>query len=95
MNCQFKAGLMQLCGNYSEESLQRTAKSLVISSSLHEKLTPQYVNRFWSISDKIPYKFLPFYSEESMIKDRFGHRTGDWTDQVRKGAQDLCVSMKC
>ena len=50
-NCQFKAGLMQLCGNYSEESLQRIAKSLDVSSSLQEKLTPQYVNRFWGIFD--------------------------------------------
>ena len=42
---------------------------------------------------KIPFKFYQFYSEESMIKDRFGHRTGDWTDQVRKGVQDLCVRL--
>ena len=45
INCDFKAGLMQLCGNYSEESLQRIAKSLLITSCLQEKLAPHYVDR--------------------------------------------------
>ena len=32
------------------------------------------------------------FSEEAMVKDRLGHRTGDWSDQVRKGVEDLIVS---
>lgn len=45
MNLLFKAGLMQLCGNYTEESLQRVAKSLDISEVMPQKLTPHYVDR--------------------------------------------------
>ena len=45
VNCQFKAGLMKLCGNYTEDSLQRVAKSLEVTSCLQEKLIPQYVDR--------------------------------------------------
>ena len=46
MNLRFKAGLMQLCGNYSEDALQRTAKSLDVSNCLLEKLTPYYTERY-------------------------------------------------
>ena len=45
MNLRFKSGLMQLCGNYSEDSLQRVAKSLEVKKSLVEKLMPHYVER--------------------------------------------------
>ena len=33
------------------------------------------------------------FSEEPLRKERMGHRTADWTDQVTKGVQDLCVSL--
>ena len=45
MNLRFKSGLMQLCGNYSEDSLQRVAKSLEVKKCLVEKLMPHYVER--------------------------------------------------
>ena len=45
-NCQFKAALMNLCGNYTEDSLHRIAKSLDITSCLQDKLLPQYADRF-------------------------------------------------
>ena len=62
MNCDFKAGLMNLSGmlysyfsriyptkfcvgNYTEDSLQRIAKSMVMSKLLKEKLVPQYKER--------------------------------------------------
>ena len=32
------------------------------------------------------------YSEEPMKRDKFGHRTADWSDQVQKGVQELGVS---
>ena len=48
MNLCFKAGLIQLCGNYSEESLQRVAKSLDVSKCLLQKLTPHYTDRYIS-----------------------------------------------
>merc|ERR1740137_411596 len=51
---------MQLCGNYTEDSLQRIAK---------------YV-----------------FSEEATVQERMGHRTGDWTDQVQKGVEDLSAA---
>ena len=43
-NC-FKAGLMHLCGNYTDDSLQRIAKSLDVKKCLIEKLTPHYTER--------------------------------------------------
>ena len=46
VNCHFKAALMHLCGNYTDDSLQRVAKSLDVSACLQEKLLPQYVDRF-------------------------------------------------
>ena len=46
MNLRFKAGLMQLCGNYTEDALQRVAKSLDVRKSLLEKLTPYYTERY-------------------------------------------------
>ena len=45
INAQFKTALMNLCGNYFEDSLQRIAKSLNITEDLQEKLVPQYVDR--------------------------------------------------
>ena len=92
INCQFKAGLIKLCGNYTEESLQRCAKSLEITSCLQEKLYPHYVDRL--VEGFIVMFWVTKYglSEESMMKDRLGHRTGDWSDQVRKGVLELCVS---
>ena len=55
MNLRFKAGLIQLCGNYSEDALQRTAKSLDVSNCLLEKLTPYYTERYlkFVIEEKI------------------------------------------
>ena len=91
VNCQFKAALMHLQGNYTEDSLQRVAKSLDTSSCLQEKLLPQYVDRFQN-KMSLELNKLSIYSEDAMVKDRLGHRTGDWSDQVRKGAEDLCVS---
>ena len=38
VNAQFKAGLIQLCGNYTEAALQRVAMSLDISEHLRQKL---------------------------------------------------------
>jgi len=73
INCEFKAALMNLCGNYSEDALYRIAKSLDITKCLQEKLIPQFVD-----------------SEDPLQKERMGHRTADWTDQVTKGVEDLC-----
>ena len=50
MNCKFKAGLVQLCGNYSEEAVQRVAKSLDASNCICQKLTPHYIDRYGSDS---------------------------------------------
>ena len=50
VNCQFKASLMHLCGNYTEDSLQRVAKSLDITRCLQEKLLPNYVDRLENVS---------------------------------------------
>ena len=46
INAQFKTALMTLCGNYSEDSLQRIAKSLNIPEDLQEKLIPHYVDSY-------------------------------------------------
>jgi hypothetical protein len=32
-------------------------------------------------------------SDEPLKKDRLGHRTGDWSDQVKQGVEELCVSI--
>ena len=44
-NSDFKAGLLNLAGNYTEDSLQRIAKSVVMSNLLKEKVVPHYKER--------------------------------------------------
>ena len=73
VNRDFKAGLMQLCGNYTEESLQRVAKSLLITDGLEKKLYPGTLE-----------------SDDPFHKNRQGHRTADWSDQVQRGVKELC-----
>ena len=34
-----------------------------------------------------------YFSEEANVHERMGHRTGDWTDQVQKGVEDLSVNI--
>ena len=53
INCEFKAALMNLCGNYSEDALYRIAKSLDITKCLQEKLIPQFVDRWNGFSVKL------------------------------------------
>ena len=43
-NGKFKAGLLHLCGNYTEDCLQRVAKSLNARDLLQERLTPSFVD---------------------------------------------------
>ena len=38
------------------------------------------------------FLFLLVFSEEPILKERLGHRTGDWCDQVKRGVEELCVS---
>ena len=33
------------------------------------------------------------FSDEPLIKERQGHRIADWSDQVKRGVEDLCVSL--
>ena len=33
-------------------------------------------------------------SDESLIKERQGHRIADWSDQVKRGVEELCVSVR-
>ena len=73
VNRDFKAGLMQLCGNYTEESLQRVAKSLLITDCLEDKLYPDIIE-----------------SDDPFHKNKQGHRTADWSDQVHRGVKELC-----
>ena len=73
VNRDFKAGLMHLCGNYTEESLQRVAKSLVITECLEDKLYPAMMD-----------------SDVPLHKEKQGHRIADWSDQVKKGVEELC-----
>ena len=95
MNAKFKNGLMKLCGNYTPDALQRIAKSLEITSCMKEKLYPHYVDRFvdYQKIDRV-HEHFSCCSEETLAKDRLGHRTGDWSDQVHRGVQELCVSSK-
>ena len=93
-NCKFKASLMKLSGNYTDEGLQRCAKSLEITDCLQEKLYPHYVDRLvegFNVMFSSGLLNVFGFSEESMMKDRLGHRTGDWSDQVRRGVLELCV----
>ena len=94
MNARFKSGLMKLCGNYTPDALQRIAKSLEITSSLEEKLYPHYIDRFVKCLKVGMHDHYICCSEEPLIKDRLGHRTGDWSEQVHRGVQELCVSSK-
>ena len=41
-NLQFKTGLQNLAGNYTDQSIQRVAKAMNLTKELREKLVPQY-----------------------------------------------------
>ena len=45
MNKLFKAGLLDLSGNYSEDNLRRVALSMDLRKTLEDKLYPGYVDR--------------------------------------------------
>ena len=47
----FKAGLMHLSGNYTEENLKRVALSMDLGKTLEKKLYPSYVG-----SEEEPFK---------------------------------------
>ena len=42
----FKAGLLDLSGNYTEENLRRVALSMDLGKKLEDKLYPGYVDRY-------------------------------------------------
>ena len=44
-NLQFKTGLLNLAGNYTEQSIHRVAKAMNLTKELREKLVPQYKDR--------------------------------------------------
>lgn len=46
VNAQFKAGLIHLCGNYTDAALQRVAKSLDTAKHLKDKLYPNYIEGY-------------------------------------------------
>ena len=41
----------------------------------------------------LKFSFFSIFSDEPLIKERQGHRIADWSDQVKKGVEDLCVSL--
>ena len=43
-NLEFKTGLLNLAGNYTEESIQRVAKSMNMTKILRDKLFPHFKN---------------------------------------------------
>ena len=45
VNKMFKAGLLNLAGNYTEENLRRVALSMDLNKVLEDKLYPNYVER--------------------------------------------------
>jgi hypothetical protein len=45
VNKMFKAGLLNLAGNYTEENLRRVALSMDLGKILEDKLYPNYVDR--------------------------------------------------
>ena len=56
-NLEFKTGLLNLAGNYTEQSIQRVAKSMNMTKVLREKLFPHfkdwYLIRFCIIKIKL------------------------------------------
>jgi len=52
----------------------------------------QRIAKSLEITSSLEEKLYPHYidSEEPLIKDRLGYRTGDWSEQVHRGVQELC-----
>ena len=45
-NLDFKTGLLNLAGNYTDQSIQRVAKAMNMTKVLRSKLVPQFKDRY-------------------------------------------------
>ena len=92
MNKLFKAGLLDLSGNYSEDKIRRVALSMDLRKTLEDKLYPGYVDRLgYCINNTFFNHFV--FSDESPFKMHLGHKKVDWADQIEKGVQDVKVKL--
>ena len=93
INKMFKAGLLNLAGNYNQENLRRVALTMDLSENLEDKLYPNYVERYLlNHLLNIVSKIFQIFSEEPVFKMHLGHRNADWSDQVKKGVLDMKAS---
>ena len=94
VNAQFKAGLIHLCGNYTDAALQRVAKSLDTAKHLKDKLYPNYIEGYWVLMQHLLKHLTIFLLSETGDQEGYhAHREADWNDQIIKGVEDIIVSI--
>ena len=79
-------------GNYTDQSIQRVAKSMNMTKVLRQKLVPQYKD--WCVLNVLflilSMKF--FVSDDSVTKEVLGHRKADWSQQLHILVKDIQVN---